>query len=317
MSNKAIVETIKHHMGEQMFALFNDESVNEIYNSEGSDYLFVAGRNGRIQTEISIVNTLAMLKAIANSLSIEFGPANPSYSAHLPKEFGEARIECHKAPNTSKNVFNIRKHSSINYNLNDYLSKGIIKKEGVDIIRECIKQRKNILIAGSTGSGKTTLASAILKEKQTVFPKERIIIIETTKEIKNTTADYVQLIENKYNTTSSLVRSSLRMFPDTIIVGEIRGSEAADLFHAWSTGHDGGVSTIHSNDAKSALYKAVEYAKQRDKNETFDSIIYRAASAIDIIIYIKNHTETGIRKITEILSISTTTKGKVKLKSKY
>lgn len=171
-----------------------------------------------------------------------------------------------------------------------------------EIIIQAIYNRKNIIVAGGTGSGKTTLVNALLFEIAKL--NNRIIIIEDTKELKCDAENKLALISTKTTSMEDLLRATLRSRPDRIIVGEVRGSEAFTLINAWSTGHKGGISTVHSNSAFHTLTR-IETLVGFGTDKVQPSII---VDAIDVIIYIKK-TPTG-RIIEEIRKVITYDKKK-------
>lgn len=152
-------------------------------------------------------------------------------------------------------AFCIRKHNRKIYDLDDFVSQGILQKTSMDTIKSWVKRRFNILIAGGTGSGKTTLANAILLEIIKEFPNTRMIIIEDVPELQFSTEHSLSFKINEFFTLDDALRTTLRFKPDRIIVGEVRGKEAYTLLKSWNTGHPGGLATIHANGVKEALYR--------------------------------------------------------------
>jgi type IV secretion system protein VirB11 len=144
-----------------------------------------------------------------------------------------------------------------------------------------VVERKNILVAGGTSSGKTTLANALLAEVGHL--DERVILIEDTRELQCPAPDTVALRTRSGSVTmADLVRSTLRLRPDRIVVGEVRGKEALDMLKAWNTGHPGGITTVHANSALSALYRLEQLIQ-----EAVVSVPRRLiAEAIDTIVFI-------------------------------
>jgi type IV secretion system protein TrbB len=112
---------------------------------------------------------------------------------------------------------------------------------------DAIRDHRNILAIGGTGGGKTTLLNALIRELTNQYPNERIVIIEDTAEIQCAAVNYVQYHTSPDRTMMQLVRMTMRMRPDRILVGEVRGPEALDLLMAWNTGHEGGIASLHAN----------------------------------------------------------------------
>ena len=125
-----------------------------------------------------------------------------------------------------------------------------------------MQQHQNVLIAGGTNTGKTTLANALLKEITDLFPTERMVILEDTVELRCLAPDHLALRTSPTMTLAQLVKSALRTSPTRIVVGEVRGSEALDLLDAWATGHPGGVATVHASTPEGALLRLDRLAQR-------------------------------------------------------
>lgn len=158
-------------------------------------------------------------------------------------------------PVTNFPSFCIRKHSPKIFTLDDFVNQDILSATSKDTIISWIKRKFNILIAGGTGSGKTTLANAILYEIAQLFPDERIIIIEDVPELQFSTNRSIAFNINEFFSMSDALRLTLRFNPNRIVMGEVRGAEAYTLLKAWNTGHPGGLATIHANGVNEAVYR--------------------------------------------------------------
>lgn len=159
-------------------------------------------------------------------------------------------------PSISENPsFVLRKKATRIFTLDDYVKSGIITPRQREILSQATINKKNLLIVGGTGSGKTTLINAIIKELEVKCNRERILIIEDTGEIQCASPNKVQLhtVPTANISMTTLLKVALRYRPDRILVGEVRGPEALDLLDAWNTGHSGGMATLHANSALSAL----------------------------------------------------------------
>ena len=171
-------------------------------------------------------------------------------SAELP-ESGE-RFEGLLPPVVAAPTFAIRKPAVAVFLLDDYVSAGIMCASEADRLRSGVAQRLNILVAGGTGTGKTTLTNALLAE--VAKTTDRVVLIEDTRELQCRAPNLVAMrTKDGVASLSDLVRSSLRLRPDRIPIGEVRGAEALDLLKAWGTGHPGGIGTIHAGSAIGAL----------------------------------------------------------------
>lgn len=194
----------------------------------------------------------------------------------------------------------IRKHSRSVYSLSQYIKEGRIPQEQADYLRSCIKQSKNIVIGGSTSSGKTTFVNAVIKELNVLAPSDRLIILEDTFEIKCESENVERLVTTKEVSMNMLVRASLRMRPDRIIVGEVRGRESLDLLKSWNTGHSGGLATLHANDAYSVLVRLENLNMEAANNSPQCRLI---GEAVDVIVYMENVGKEG-RRVTQILKVN-------------
>jgi type IV secretion system protein VirB11 len=191
-----------------------------------------------------------IVRLVAHHVGAEVHAARPRVSAELPGT-GE-RFEGLLPPVVTAPCFAIRKPAVAVFRLSDYVVAGIMTEAQASVLRDGVAARANILVAGGTSTGKTTLTNALLAEvAQTA---DRVVIIEDTRELQCAAPNLVALrTKDGVATLSDLVRSSLRLRPDRIPIGEVRGAEALDLLKAWGTGHPGGIGTIHAGSALGAL----------------------------------------------------------------
>lgn len=191
-----------------------------------------------------------IVRLVAHHVGAEVHLGNPRVSAELP-ETGE-RFEGLLPPVVAAPAFAIRKPAVAVFTLDDYAAVGIMTVAQAEVLRMAVAERKNILVAGGTSTGKTTLTNALLAE--VAKTSDRVVLIEDTRELQCQTPNLVALrTKDGVASLSDLVRSSLRLRPDRIPIGEVRGAEALDLLKAWGTGHPGGVGTIHAGTALGAL----------------------------------------------------------------
>ena len=191
-----------------------------------------------------------IVRLVAHHVGAEVHAGAPRVSAQVP-ETGE-RFEGLLPPVVAAPAFAIRKPAVAVFTLQDYVAAGIMSAEQAAALCEGVATRANILVAGGTSTGKTTLTNALLAE--VAKTADRVVIIEDTRELQCAAPNLVAMrTKDGVATLSDLVRSSLRLRPDRIPVGEVRGAEALDLLKAWGTGHPGGVGTIHAGSAIGAL----------------------------------------------------------------
>ena len=191
-----------------------------------------------------------IIRLVAHHVGAEVHPGAPRVSAELP-ETGE-RFEGLLPPVVAAPTFAIRKPAVAVFTLTDYVIAGIMDDDQAASLRSAVAHRRNILVAGGTSTGKTTLTNALLAE--VAGTTDRVVLIEDTRELQCKARNLVALRTREgVASLSDLVRSSLRLRPDRIPIGEVRGPEALDLLKAWGTGHPGGIGTIHAGSAIGAL----------------------------------------------------------------
>jgi type IV secretion system protein TrbB len=191
-----------------------------------------------------------IIRLVAHHVGAEVHARAPRVSAELP-ETGE-RFEGLLPPVVTAPAFAIRKPAVAVFTLDDYAQAGIMSRFQATVLCSGVATRANILVAGGTGTGKTTLTNALLAE--VAKTTDRVVLIEDTRELQCAAPNLVAMrTKDGVASLSELVRSSLRLRPDRIPIGEVRGSEALDLLKAWGTGHPGGVGTIHAGSAIGAL----------------------------------------------------------------
>jgi type IV secretion system protein TrbB len=200
--------------------------------------------------ELSAADGERIVRVVAHHVGVEVHAKSPRVSAELP-ETGE-RFEGLLPPVVTAPTFAIRKPAVAVFTLIDYVAAKIMSSDQATILAQAVAERRNILVAGGTSTGKTTLTNALLAE--VAKSSDRIVLIEDTRELQCTAPNLVAMrTKDGVASLSDLVRSSLRLRPDRIPIGEVRGSEALDLLKAWGTGHPGGIGTIHAGSAIGAL----------------------------------------------------------------
>ena len=272
-------------MGPAIAAALSDANVIEVMvNPDGAlrlDLLGEGRRNTGVRIEAAQVERI--IRLVASHVRGEVHSDRPIVSAELPPhgEGAGERFEGILPPVSLGPCFSIRKPAARVYTLLDYVSDGVMSAETARLLSLAVVDRKNILIVGGTSSGKTTLANALLAELAHL--DERVILIEDTRELQCSAPDVVALRTRAgLVSMADLVRSTLRLRPDRIIVGEVRGPEALDMLKAWNTGHPGGITTIHANSAISALHRIEQLCQEAVVSVPRPLI----ADAIDLIVFI-------------------------------
>jgi type IV secretion system protein VirB11 len=201
---------------------------------------------------ISAADAERILRLVAHHVAAEIHAERPRLSAELPGT-GE-RFEGLMPPLVAAPTFSIRKPASLVFSLDDYVRAGVMTQREAQVLADAVGERANILVAGPTSSGKTTLVNALLAE--VAKSGDRVILCEDLRELQCAAPNQVALrTRDGVASLTDLVRSTLRLRPDRIIIGEVRGGEALDLIKAWGTGHPGGVGTLHAGSALGALLR--------------------------------------------------------------
>ncbi|ARS28767.1 P-type conjugative transfer ATPase TrbB [Sphingomonas sp. KC8] len=273
-------------MGPEIALALADALVVEIMvNPDGALRLDRLGE-GRTDTGVRLDRDQVerIIRLVASHARAEVHDGSPIVSAELPPHAeGRAgeRFEGVLPPVSAAPCFSIRKPAERLHTLDDYVADGIMSAPAADALRAAVTQRFNILVAGGTSSGKTTLANALLAEMGWV--DARVILIEDTRELQCPLPDTVALRTRPgIVSMTDLVRSTMRLRPDRIIVGEVRGPEALDMLKAWNTGHPGGIATVHANSAIAALYRIEQLVQEAVVTVPRQLI----AEAIDIVVFI-------------------------------
>ena len=273
-------------MGPAIAAALGDPRVIEIMvNPDGSLRLDILGE-GRVDSGIvmSVAQVERIIRLVASYARAEIHSDAPIISAELPPHAeGRAgeRFEGVLPPVATGPCFAIRKPAERLYRLADYVADGLMSPDAARILSLNVVERHNIVVAGGTSSGKTTLANALLAEMAGL--DERVILIEDTRELQSPAADTVAL-RTRVGAVSmaDLLRSTLRLRPDRIVIGEVRGPEALDMLKAWNTGHPGGIATVHANSAPAALTRIEQLVQ-----EAVVTVPRRLiAEAVDLIVFI-------------------------------
>ena len=291
---------------EPIWALLQDDSVTEVMiNGPGEIFVEKAGKIHKTNAKFADEDALrAAVNNIAQSVGRRIKNEEPRLDARLPNGF---RIHA-VIPPCARNgtTVAIRKFSTVSFSLKDYINFGSLNVDTAQFLDICMKLGKNILVSGGTGSGKTTLLGTLCNR---IPSGQRIIVIEDSSELS---IEYEHLVyfETKMADESGngevsiqdLLKSSLRLRPDRIIVGEVRGAEALDLIQAMNTGHKGCLGTVHANTAADAVVRLEALAQGAEAKISEKALQHQLASAIDIVVQISRF-QDGSRKVCEISEV--------------
>jgi type IV secretion system protein VirB11 len=294
------MEKLRNELGSFICSALDNPAIIEIMVNPDGRIVLDYGKSGMKRTgkKIAASRLTAALGTIAAMLDTKINALSPDIEGELPLD--GSRIQGTVPPISPGPGLTIRKHTSIVVPLNCYIEEKRITEEHAACLKEAVKNRKNILIAGGTGSGKTTFANALLNVLNDISPEDRLVVLQDTLELKYGQENVYSLRTDKKSETTmqSLVKISLRLRPDRIIVGEVRGGEALDLLKSWNTGHPGGMSTLHANDAESALIRLEQLTSEVSVSPMKELI----GEAVDIVVFLQRQAEKG-PVVTEVLEV--------------
>ena len=259
-----LAELMRQFLGESILEALYDDDIEEVYVNPDMVVRLVSHTRGRIETPVRLraADVESFLRAVATQAGLSISAERPSLAAALPRTFGKCRIQGFVPPITEGPALIVRKPPGRLIPLDEYVSQGVLSAAGHVLLKRIIAQRRNIIVAGPTASGKTTLCNAILAEITRQFPRDRLLILEDTPELRVTGRDHLRLYTTDTVTMRHLVKYSLRSTPNRLIIGEVRDGAAKDLLDAWITGHPGGCGTVHGEDCERALERLARLARE-------------------------------------------------------
>lgn len=300
MEHREIIESILFRVEQVGIKdLLRKPGITDIEINSAAKHVFIESANGREETDILIDRGRleGFLNSVADYVSTDFTKDSPTLSAILPQELYRCRLEA-SIPPITKHVNVVIRKPGKKFPINDY-----VDEQSKQIIIEEMKKRSNILICGSTSSGKTSFLNSLLEEFKQHSPNERIIILEDENEVNCTYKNHEFLFTVKDErghiwSMADNVKKSLRLNPDRIIVGEVRGIEAREVLTAWDTGHGGGMCTFHAGSAKTGFMRFFRMAELNWENP-LDQMF--AGESIGMIVFLSKGTDG--RKVREIVKV--------------
>lgn len=293
---------LERDMGPRLLeALHDPKTVEILLNEDGS--LWIERQGQRLQRLDNLYLRRAQGQAILETVAGYHGKEVKKDSPLLEGEFpiDGSRFAGQLGPVVRGPVFAIRKKAIVVYTLTQYVESEIMTAAQEQIIRDAVAAHKNILVIGGTGSGKTTLVNAIIQAMVDHDPLERFVIIEDIGEIQCKAENYIQYHTSIGVSMTMLLKTTLRMRPDRILVGEVRGEEALDLLDAWNTGHPGGAATLHANSAAEGLTRLKSLvSRNMSAPSEIEPLI---GEAVHVVVHIAK-TPDGSRRIQGILGVS-------------
>ena len=297
--------------GPTVTGLLNRDDITEIYVNDDGNIRYDSYDEGKVKLEekLSPETARAIIEIVAGQSGKVANAELPSVSTEI-RGYG-CRFQGELPPIVRNPQFNIRKKASKVYTFDEYVKSGIMSKKYRAFLEQAILERKNILVIGGTGTGKTTFLNAILEAISRITPHHRIISLEDLPELQCPADDYspmftMQDVEDKkhvYNMTK-LLADCMRRSPDRIVVGEVRDGAAYTMLKAWNTGHPGGACTVHANSAEQGLTRIKSLA-QEDDNAAGD-LKELIGDAIDVavsIIHMPLPDGRKTRKVNDIIEV--------------
>jgi pilus assembly protein CpaF len=286
--------------------LLRDETITEVMVN-GPDHVYVERSGKLVQTEVRFADETHLrriIDKIVSQVGRRVDEANPMVDARLPDG---SRVNCVVHPLSIGGPFmTIRKFSKDPYTVEDLINFGSFTPQVAHFINQCVKGRLNIVVSGGTGTGKTTLLNVL---SSFIPSDERIVTVEDAKELQLHQTHVLPMearppnIEGKGEVKiRDLVRNSLRMRPDRIVVGEVRGGEALDMLQAMNTGHDGSITTVHSNSPRDTLSRIETMTLMAGMDLPVRVIREQMASALDMIVQL-TRLRDGTRRITHVSEV--------------
>ena len=311
---------LKRELGGSLLALLSEDRTEDILlNPDGSLWVKRLGDGFMCVGEMIPTQASSALSTVAAWRGTVLNYSNPILETELPLD--GSRFEALVQPVVRRPVFAIRLRPRKVFSIDDYEQAGILTSQDdprnalryredfaaairgqshAEIIRAAVRHRKNLLIVGSTGSGKTTLVNAILQEIALLTPDDRVISIEDTTELQCPARNYLDLRAVGSVSMLDCLRACMRLKPTRIIVGEVRGVEAHTLLKAWNTGHPGGAATIHADDAIRGLMRFESLMAEATSSPQQQLI----AEAVDLVIFVDEEPSVSAgRKVREILLV--------------
>lgn len=322
VARERLHESLRRDLGRVVLDALSNQKVVEIMLNPDSKIWIEDFDAGMVDSghQMQASQALKLFTTIASMLNTVVNVDNPILEGELPLD--GSRFEGLIAPIVGRPIFAIRKKAEIVFTLERYRDDGIlthktdslnrrmqrvddfaIRARGMshyEILQLAIMERRNILVVGGTGSGKTTFVNAVIDGIARMTPHHRIVLIEDTGEIQCNAKNYVQLRACRSVDMQQLLKATMRLRPDRIVVGEVRGGEALALLKAWNTGHPGGVATVHANDAEAGLVRIDQLIQEAGVPSNPQLI----AEAIDMVVFIdKEEKIKAGRKIKEVMLV--------------
>ncbi len=299
MVDTKLLESLRFACGELILNALENPSVVEIMlNPDGKLWIEEYGKDQEHIGNIDEDKARLILSLVASGLNVTVTSLTPIIEGNFPLD--GSRFEGTYPPIVTKPSFSIRKKANKIIPLSEYLSHGVITEKVIEIIKQAVLDKKNIIVAGGTSTGKTTFVNAVIDVFSELCPKDRLLIMEDTPELQSASENTVFFRSNDLAniTMQSLTKVCMRYAPKRILVGEVRDRAALELLKAWNTGHPGGIGTLHANSAEEALMRMEELTEEAGNGEKRKLI----GRAVDLIVFMEK-TKDNLRQLSKIIEV--------------
>lgn len=299
--SRRLREKLQRELGRTVDEALRDPEVIEVVlNPDGRLWAERLGAGMQPIGEMTASNAESLMATVASAMETTVTRERPIIEGELPTD--GSRFEGLLPPVVSSPVFAIRKRASRLFSLDEYVERGIMTADQRRQIVAAVTDRRNVLVVGGTGTGKTTLTNGIIQTIADVSPEHRLVILEDTVEIQCRSANVVQLRTSDSVTMQQLLRATMRLRPDRIIVGEVRGAEALSLLKAWNTGHPGGVATVHANDAEAGLLRLEQLVEEGLQGGRANAAV--VAQAVGLVVAIEKTPGPPGRRVRQLVNVT-------------
>lgn len=292
--------------GDFLLHFFDPETTEMILNPDGTLWHEKLSSPMTKFGKLNAYDAAQVLAKVADYSGRTVDANCPVLSGNFPLD--GSRFQGFIPPVTHAPSFILRKKARTIFTLEQYVKNGGLTKAQYQEIHKAVEGRKNILIVGGTGTGKTTFMNAVIADISKTHPFNRVLTIEDTEELQVSSANVLSLLTTASTTMDDLIKAALRSRPDHILVGEVRGKEALSVLDAWSTGHPGGAATVHANSAIEGLDHLAGLVTRHDDAPPYVEILKLVGTAVDLVVHISR--VNGIRKINEVLYVDAYDKDK-------
>lgn len=293
---RRITEKLKRELGPVVCDFLDDSSVIEIMlNPDGTLWVEKLGAPMEQIGTMPASQAESLMGTVASTLRTQITAGNPILECELPLD--GSRFEALLPPVVAGPTFTIRKKAVKIFTLDDYVEAGIMSQTQCEVIEAAVRHKRNLLVVGGTGTGKTTLTNAIIDFMSKACPQDRLAIIEDTGELQCNAANVVTMRAVDHVDMTRLLKATMRLRPDRILVGEVRDGAALALLKAWNTGHPGGAATVHANSAAAGLIRMEQLVAEATQ-APMQALI---AEAIDLIVFIEK--TGGGRRVKEVVKV--------------